>query len=172
MAEFAAYNSKWRVLLLVLGSMIFVAIGLWMIGAFGPAPSSGRYDSDWLAFVGWFAVLFFGLCSVLWVRRLFIASEQIRIDRTGIYSRQWSDDMIPWSEITSVTTWTYRGQDVIVIHLREPARYPGKGVAALFAPFSKAISGGDIGISLTGTNRTFKDALAAIEQLRPDLVSS
>jgi len=166
MDDFVAYPSRPRIALLALGSVAFVAAGLWMGGVFGPPPSSSRYPPEFVFVIGWTSVVFFGLCGVLWVKRLFDGREQLRIGPAGIRSARWSDQTIPWSEIADVTTWSYRSQKAIVLHLRDKTRFPARGMAAMFAGVNRNLTGGDITISLTGTDRRVEDALASIDRFR------
>ena len=124
MADFVAYYSRWRVVMLLLGCIAFVALGLWMAGIFGPPPHSSTHPDGEIFVFGWLGVLFFGLCGVAGVRNLFDSREQLSIGPSGVRYSQWSEDTIPWSEITDVTIWRYKRQKTIVLHLRDRARYP------------------------------------------------
>lgn len=166
MDDFVAHPSRWRIALLILGAFAFVVLGLWMLGAFGLPPTSERHSPSFMLALGWSSVVFFGLCGLAWIRRLFDGREQLRIGPAGVQSARWSEETIPWSEITDVTIWSYKRQKTIVLHLRDRARFPGRGIAALLAGASRSMTGGDISISLTGTNRSFADALASIERFR------
>jgi hypothetical protein len=166
MDDFVAYPSRSRVAVLALGSAVFVAGGMWMGGAFGPPPSSSRYSPEFEFVLGWLSVAFFGLCGVVWVKRLFDGREQLRIGSAGIRVAQWSDQTIPWSEIADVTTWSYRRQKSIVLHLRDRSRFPGHGIAAMFASFNRNLTGGDVTISLVGMDRSTEDALSSIDRSR------
>jgi hypothetical protein len=152
--------------LLAAGAAVFVGLGLWMSGLFGPPPASHRYSAPLVAAIGWFAVLFFGLCGAVAIKRMFDSREQLRIGPSGIRYASWSEQTIPWSEIIDVTTWSHRGQSAIVLHLRSPACFPGRGLAAALAGANRGLTGGDISISLTGTDRSFDEAMSAIAQLR------
>ena len=164
--DFVTYPSRWRIALLVLGSVAFVVLGAWMVGGFGPVPVSPRYPPEEIFAVGWLSVTFFGLCGAMWTRRLFDGREQLRIGPAGVRSASWSDQTIPWSEIVDVTTWSYRRQRAIILHLRNRGRFPGRGLAALLAGANRKLTGGDVAISLTGTSRSFDEALAAITRFR------
>lgn len=166
MDDLVAYPSRGKIALLVLASVVFVALGLWMTGLFGAPPESHRWSPKMVRLIGSVAVVFFGLCSVEWGRRLFDKREQLRIGPAGIQLRSWSDETIPWSEIVDITTWSYRRQTSIILHLRDRTRFPGRGVAALLAGANRGMTGGDIAISLTGTDRKTDEALAAIERFR------
>jgi hypothetical protein len=84
----------------------------------------------------------------------------------GVRYRQWSDDTIPWSEITDVTVWRYKRQKVILLHLKHPDRFSARGLVAKFAAINRRLTGGDISISMTATDRSFDEAMAAIQQFR------
>lgn len=164
--DFVAQTSRWRLALLFTGCAAFVGIGMWMGGVFGTAPASRRYSPEVVFALGWCCALFFGLCGAIAFVRLLRGGEQLRIGIEGVRSSIWSDATIPWSEISDVTIWTFQRQNAIVLHLRDPARFPGRGVLARLASANRKLTGGDIAISVTGTDRTFEEALAAIERFR------
>lgn len=166
MGDFVARNSRWRLTLLFLGAVGFVAIGLWMGGAFGAPPGSARYPDAVVFAVGWLGVMFFGLCAIAALGRLFGPSEQLKIDRSGVRYKGWSGELIPWSEIVDVTTWSGKGQKAMILHLRDRARFPGRGLSAMLARANRMFTGGDIFISLAGTDRSFDEAMSAIERFR------
>jgi hypothetical protein len=97
---------------------------------------------------------------------MFDKNEELRIGPAGIRWTPWSDQTIPWSDVIDVTTWKHRGQSVIVLHLRDATRFPGKPAGAAFAGVNRMLTGGDIAISLTGMDRSFRDGLSAIERFR------
>jgi len=110
--------------------------------------------------IGWISILFFGFCGISWARKLFSAGEVLRIGSAGIRWTRWSGDTIPWSDISDVTVWSYNKQRSIILHLRDPALFPGRGILAWAAGANRALSGGDIALSLTATDRSFDDAMA------------
>ena len=165
--SFVAYPSRWRRVLLTLSALGFVVLGLWMVGTFGPVPTSGRYPYMETLIIGWACLIFFGLCAMAHIPKLFETDEQLRIDASGIKYSQWSRGTIPWSEISAVTNWKYRRSRFIVLHLRHPHNFPGKGLAAFMAGFNRKLTNGDICISLTGTDRSYDDAMCAIGRYRP-----
>ena len=166
MNDFVAYSSRWRVALIMLGAVAFVAIGLWMVGTFGTPPTSRKYPPAEVLTVGWISIFFFGLCGVAMIKRLFDTREQVRIGRSGVRPSPRYDEIIPWSEIIDVTTNSAHGQKFINLHLRDPARFPQRGVPAFVVNASKMLGGGDISINLTGTDGNFDEAMLAIERFR------
>lgn len=167
MEEFTAHYAKGRIAAMLLGALIFVALGCWMIGLFGPPPVSARIGPVKAVVAGWVGIVFFGLCAVLLARRLFDDSAVLRIGPSGLQAAQWSDDLIPWSQITDVTTWTHQKQTMIVLHLRDPAMFPGRGMAGMLARANSKLTGGDVTISLTGSNRSPNEALSAMARYWP-----
>lgn len=166
MEDFVAYSSRWRIAVYGLGAIAFVAIGLWMVGAFGFPPVWRHTPAAVTFLVGWSSVIFFGLCSVVCVKRLFNNREQLRIGLTGVRSALWSDQTISWSEIADVTTWSFRRQTAIILHLRDAKRFPRRGVGAMLASANRMLTGGDVSITLTGTDRGFEEAMSAIGRFR------
>lgn len=165
--SFVAYPSRWRLALFMLLGLGFVALGLWMIGAFGSVPSSTRYPYFETLIVGWACLIFSSACVAAYIPRLLEAGEQVRVDARGIFYSQWSDATIPWSQISEVTVRSYRSSRFIIIHLKDRRLYPGKGLAALLAGPNRMMTGGDISVSLSGTDRSYDEAISAIEQYRP-----
>ena len=153
--EFVAYWSPWRLGLLTAGAAIFVLLGLWMVGAFGAVPVSGDRSPERTALYGWASIAFFGLCFVVLARRLFNRAEQIRIGRAGIRLARLGDRTILWSEISDVTTWSYKRSKMIVLHVRDADRFRSDyPFAGMVAGMNKALAVGDIQIALNGTDRS------------------
>ena len=152
-----------KLILLFLGSVAFVIIGIWIAGVFDLPPKLGK---EW---AGWLSIAFFGPCSVVIFFRLFDDDDQVSISSQGIYLKQWSAGTIPWSEISDVTIWAYKEQKSIILHLRNPERYPSTTILGKLAGLNRAITGGDIAINLTGTNGKVNDAIAAIEWFQQNL---
>jgi hypothetical protein len=166
MGDFIASNSRYRIVALTLLSVGFVLLGLWLIGAFGPPPASSRYSAPMMTGIGWISLIFFGLCGSVWVAKLLDTRAQLEIGQSGIRWRPWSDQLIPWAAIRDVTTLEVQGQKFIVLHLRDPSRFPGRGLKAALAGVNRRLAGGDIFISLTGTDRAFDDAMDALARFR------
>ncbi len=167
MNDFVAYISRVRIAAMVLGCAVFVGLGAWFAGLVDALPAPDRYGALWMATVGWASMVFFGLCGVVCILSLFESRERVRIGPNGVRTAQWSNDTIPWSEIVQVSVWSNSGQDAIILHLRDRSRFPPRGVAALLAGANREFTGGDVGISLTATNRTFEEAMEAIRVFRP-----
>lgn len=153
--SFIARVSRWRTLLLFLFTLGFVAGGAAMAGLSGNSISPGR---EW---IGWAGIVFFGGLALVIAPRFFDSDEQLRISALGIYWKQWSGQTIPWSEIADISVWEHQGQKMMVLKLKAPERFRSTRLLTKVARFNKALTGGDIIVSLTGTDGRFDDALAA-----------
>jgi hypothetical protein len=161
MTEFTARPSKLRLLFAILGCILFVLGSLWIAGVFGP--SIDTKDVEW---VGWLGASFFSFCLIFIVKMLFDTDVQVRINQRGIYAKQRSDQTIPWSEITQVGVWEFKRQKMIILSLKDPERFPAAGLQGMVSGANKALSGGDVTISLSGTDGKFDDAMTVIERYR------
>lgn len=149
----------------------FVALGTLLTGLLGEVPSftdspRRRLPPEVVPYVGWACIAFFGLCAVAIGMRFFDGKAQLVIGVKGIISSQWSDKLIPWSEISDVSTWSHKRQKLIILHLKNPDQFPGRGLAGKLAFANRVLTRGDLAISLTGTDRSFEEAMSAIEEFR------
>ena len=166
MTEFVAYNSRWRLGLMFIGAAAFAIAGLWLAGGFGEAPTSPRHSATVNILLGVLTMLLFGWCAYEAAKRFVDEDVRLRIGSFGIRWSPWSDQTIPWSEIVDVTTWNYKRQKFIVLHPKDPARFPGRGLAARIARIDRFFRPGHIAISLQGTDRSHDDAIRAIARYR------
>jgi hypothetical protein len=164
--ELTAYSSPWRMGLILLGAFVFVVLGFWMVGLFGEVPESRRWPAGIAQLVGWASIIFFGFCAVVGIPRMFDKDAQLRISPDGILFKPWSKTTIPWQEIHDVSIWQHRRQKAIVLHLGHPEQYPSSSFLGKLAGMNRALTGGDISISLTGLDKSFDEALTTIHGFR------
>ena len=167
MDDFIAYTSRWRTCLYGMISLAFVAVGAWMVGVFGQPPVASRASSEMVVLWGWITIAFFGLGALVTAKLWWRNSEQLRIGQAGVRWSRWCDQTIPWSEISDVSEWRYKTTRSIILHLRNPSLFPGRGLMGFAGRANKALTGGDIGVSLAGTDRKYDEAMAAIAHFRP-----
>jgi hypothetical protein len=101
-------NSKWKLLLMGLVSLAFVLGGLWMMSS---SQSSKVY------YVGLAALIFFGLCLLVFLFQMFTASLLLTIDDEGIHSFYpfWRPLTIRWEEIYSIYPIKMRFTSILTI---------------------------------------------------------
>jgi len=73
-------------------------------------------NGSFAAFVVWVGAVFFPLCTILIVWRLFTTrGPVVTITPDGIRDTRVAAELIPWSAITAVSTWQHSGQKVMVL---------------------------------------------------------
>lgn len=88
-------NSKWKLFLMGLASLVFVLGGLWMMNS---SQSSTVY------YEGLVALIFFGLGLLVFLFQMFTASLLLKIDGEGIHCFYpfWRPLTLRWEEISSI----------------------------------------------------------------------
>lgn len=120
-------------------------------------------ENQW---IGWPCAAFFAFATVKLMTRLRDDSVQIRINATGIQSREWSEEWIAWREIAEVKVWQYKGQKSIVLVLHHPERFRSVKQGKMSRLANRGLTGGDAWITLAGKDRSFDEAMAAIDCFR------
>lgn len=166
MERFVARNSRTRLVLMLIGSLLFVAIGLWMVGAFGEPPRGGgrRAGLNW---VGWVAIPFFGAAAAAIIAKLRDPGEQLVVDERGLIWRAWSDDVIPWNEIERIDERRIARQTMFAVHLRDATRCPPTRWTGRISARQRGFGMGDLSLNLTGSDRSNDDLRAALARFRP-----
>jgi len=97
-------------LLAVLGSFVFVAVGLWMIIT---RPEMGRKLG------GGLSILTFGTFAAMGIKRMNLPPKYLVVNATGVRSDAFpgiSEEVsIRWSEVQSVSSLSLRNQPFVVI---------------------------------------------------------
>ncbi|WP_340149215.1 STM3941 family protein [uncultured Sneathiella sp.] len=120
---------------------------------------------------GWIFVLGFLFCSALYlnaVYRLFDRRVQLRISKEGLYSRNWSRKLVPWSEIKDFELFTVRPYRTFglfpirfaAVILNTTEKKKNEYLNKLF----KYSVPGDLAITMTGLDCSYKDILAYMRE--------
>ena len=73
-------------------------------------------NGSFTAFLVWVAAVFFPLCTILIVWRLFTTrGPVVTITPDGIRDTRVAAEFIPWSAIAGISTWQHSGQKVMVL---------------------------------------------------------
>ena len=119
MPALAIYTPKKRLVLMTFGSVVFVAIGIWMLtfppGEIGLKGSLGAY-------VG---IPFFGLCGFFFLSRLLSPKPAVVIDETGLFDNASAVNagLISWAEISGVRVSSFRNQRFLAVYVDDPEKY-------------------------------------------------
>lgn len=161
---FEAEFSRPRFVLLTLGCLLFAVAGLWMSGVFGAAPSADTTTRV----IGWLTVPFWGLLALSSARRLLRPGVELRIDRAGIFSRTWSDQVIPWSAITGFREVTINRQRALCLTTSDPSAFPPKGrLMRATRRLNRLVGFGDVWISMGNLNRNHTEIRSAVMEFAP-----
>lgn len=75
-------------------------------------PAPGSFEQ----FIGYVGLVFFGLCTVLIVWRVLTSQGPVvTITPDGIRDTRVAAELIPWTAINNISTWTHSGQKIMVL---------------------------------------------------------
>lgn len=71
-----------------------------------------------LTVVGWVGVVFFGGCGIVWVERAIrLRGPVVTISPEGFRDLRVAREVVPWSDVLEISTWTHSGQQVMVLRV-------------------------------------------------------
>jgi len=100
--RFIVRTVRWKSACFSLGSLSFVAIGLWLAGVWGSS-TLGSVEQA----VGWICIVFFGLCAAIWLRRSLRPGVLYSFDSSGIFDASMKS-FVRWDQIRSAAIYTTR----------------------------------------------------------------
>ncbi|MEM0943152.1 MAG: STM3941 family protein, partial [Pseudomonadota bacterium] len=110
------HPKRWGLLPLAAGSLVFVAIGIWMTGEEGVARRGFGLST---AFWGWLCVLFFGFCFAAFATQMLKSSPTLQATGEGLVLNLpfSSPKTVPWQSITGIEVNRRAGQAFLSITL-------------------------------------------------------
>ena len=111
------YSSKKKAALLLLGSLVFVAGGMWMV--LNPSPTR-RYSETFVFCMGIIAILFFGMGIFVAIWQLIKDRLALTINEKGlIINHRFGQTVIDWDEIKGFSEYNLNRQKFVVIQLKK-----------------------------------------------------
>jgi hypothetical protein len=152
--------------LIVFGSLMAGALagGIWAtVVVIGSRP-------DFAPLIGMAALMFFVMSTGFTANyRLAVKIPAIRIDDDGIMVRHWSDDPVPWSNISRVWETSMAMSRFANLLLIDPARNPARSLFFRYgrwvrrkSPMANVYGLGDVTITTDGTDGNFNDMMTVI----------
>jgi hypothetical protein len=96
-----------------------VALGVIMTGGAAAVAFLDLSDmrrGDFVKFIAYFGVPFFGLCTLIGIKRLFSAGTPVvTISPAGIVDTRVAKTLIPRQAVERISTWAHAGQKVMVL---------------------------------------------------------
>src|SRR5690606_36144927 len=163
--------SKNKILLIFLGSLVFVVFGIWFLN--DPeifANSSYRpRSSEFIQIIGIIAVVFFGICGIFAFKTLLDKKEGLIINKSGITdnSSGISVGLVKWNDIIGRGIAQVHSQKFIMIEVSNPEHYINLkknriGKMAMKANYDKF--GSPISISANSLKTNFEELREIIEK--------
>ena len=117
--------SKIKLLLMLVGSLTFVALGLWLVITRPTAHHFHRYNSTTMLIAGYASIIFFGLCALIAMRKLFDNRPGLVIDDLGLSdnSSGVSSGQILWADILNISVIEIQRQKIIMLQVNNPQDY-------------------------------------------------
>lgn len=118
--------SKTKLTLLLIGSIAFVAGGIWMVTSpNGFATSYRTYNPVWVFAVGLASIVFFGLCLINIAKKLTDSAPGLIINDQGINdnSSGVSAGLILWSDIQEIRMTEVVNQKFLMLIVSNPDHY-------------------------------------------------
>ena len=116
--------SRKKIVLTILGAILFVLIGIWMVAKHQEIDRP--IDSPlFVLIMGIIAILFFGFIAITAVRKLSTQSDGLIISSKGVTdnSSGISAGFIPWEDITAITETAVVNQNFVNIVLKDPEAF-------------------------------------------------
>jgi hypothetical protein len=154
--------SKGKLILAFIGSIVFVALGIWL--SLSPPQFENGFFSQpaFIVASGIAAILFFGLCAFLILKKLRDNRAGLVIDKTGITDNASgiSAGHIPWTDITEIKMARVLNQKFVMVIVRNPDEYinrQGNKLKRKAAEFNFKSYGSPISISANSLKYDFEE---------------
>lgn len=161
--------SKSKLILMLLGCLVFVGIGIAFLIAPEKFKSFIMRSATIIFIAGLLGVLFFGICGFLIFKKLFDKSPGLIISDEGITDNSGaaSGGFIPWIDIVAIKETKVVNQKVIYLVVKNPQAYIDKQ-KSLFNKKMMRINqrryGGILGISANGLKINFTELKDILEK--------
>ena len=114
--------SKTKLLMMLIGSTIFVGLGIWFV----MNPAEIKPDGEtFVSIIGIASILFFGACLLFITKKLFDTKIGMVIDENGINdnSSGVSVGLINWEDISGISTTEIASTKFILLETTNPDKY-------------------------------------------------
>ena len=156
MEEVRIYHSPWRMLLLVLGCLVFVVLSILMLYH----PKNGFH-----VFVAWIGIAFFGLCGLYMIYSMFkerlTGKPFLTITDTCIISQGVRETIINFADVKSFQVVKMRDQKFVAIHYKPDVEQQkmneASSVGRSIRSLNRRLVNAQGNISTTGTGMKAKE---------------
>lgn len=165
--------SKIKLVLMTIGSAIFVGLGLWFISNPYQFDSRNEYL---VLIIGITSILFFGMCLIFMIRKLFDNSIGLTINEMGITdnSSGTSVGLIEWNDISDIQITQIASTKFILIETTNPEKYINRAKKSISRRAMKAnykMYGTPLSISSNTLQIKFDELLEKITSARKTILN-
>ncbi len=157
--------SKTKIVLLTLGSLVFVAGGAWMWTFGGPEITM---DTLFYKIISLAAVLFFGMTGIYGLTKLFDNKPGLVINQQGLIdnSSAVSGKLIKWSDIEGLEISQIQSTKFILIFVHNPQHYIDQAsyVGRFWMKMNHKTYGTPLSISSNSLKCNFDELVVLIEK--------
>jgi hypothetical protein len=139
-------NARGKYVLLLIGSIGFVAVGIWIVVHGGSS--------------GWVPILFFGCGIPIFIWQIADARPRLTIDEHGVVDRTLGVGRIAWSDIEAAYVRSINGNDFICLELKNPEQYWQK-----LSKVKQAMAAANRGLGFTDFNLNLSGVEARTEEV-------
>lgn len=160
--------SKSKLVLMFMGALVFVAIGFWFALA-PPDIDNSFWGPTKIAIAGYASIIFFGLCGVVIVRKLFDNKPGLIIDSKGLIdnSSGLSAGYILWTDVENISVVEIQKQRLLMLEVKNPQDYinrQGNLLKRKSMEFNDKIFGTPLSITANGLKISFQELSALVKQ--------
>ena len=166
--------SKTKIALAILGTLAFVAIGIWFLSideAIIRTSSSYRLlfnEPIYARALGIVSIIVFGLLALFFVKKLFDKKPGLVFNNSGIVDNASaaSAGFIPWSEVTGYDIFEMSQQKMLIIMVTDPEKYVDRGnaVKRKLNQANYKMCGSPIAISANALKISFPELMSVFSQ--------
>ncbi|AEE53344.1 hypothetical protein Halhy_5519 [Haliscomenobacter hydrossis DSM 1100] len=156
--------SKTKLLLLLIASLAFVALGVWLIISRTSHNEPFWAEQLFVKLVGCAAIVFFGICAFFIIRKLPDQRPGLIIDDEGLTdnSSGVSAGQILWADIEDISVLEIQRQKLIMLQVKNPQDYIDKqpsGLKRKLMTMNFRMYGTPLSISSNGLKISFDELL-------------
>jgi hypothetical protein len=161
--------NKSKIVLMLVGSLAFVAIGTWFIISPPQLHNPVLGNRIFLIIIGAISILFFGICAVFFLHKLQDPKPGLIIDENGLMdnSSGVAAGLIPWSDIQKFVVIEIHRQKIIMVFVKDPQHYidkAGNGFKRKLVTMNFKLYGSPISISANSLKISHDELFAVLMQ--------
>ncbi|MGC4130343.1 MAG: STM3941 family protein [Bergeyella sp.] len=126
MNKIEIYSDKKKAFLLLIGSIVFVVLGIWLFADAENIKNPFLKNPLLIKIVGTASILFFGFGIYVAVKQLFRNKLMLIIDENGINVNPSKNEFIKWIDIEGFSEIKINSVKIIIIHVINPEEYMSK----------------------------------------------